>query len=168
MTTSTPRIPQIELKTSATMPRVVKLFDLVSRGPRFRRGIAMLRKGTHPSGNSAGGEGWPSKLNRSTVLPAALPLMGILSTAHVSKCSCGMLRVFCSSRGASTKVAINPETTCHSMWQWKSQTPVLPLASASLVQILGAGLTSTTKYRDIRIKRADSLGVQNTYQDYQP
>jgi hypothetical protein len=27
------------------------------------------------------------------------------------------------SCGASMNVATSPEATCHSMWQWKSQTP---------------------------------------------
>lgn len=28
------------------------------------------------------------------------------------------------ARGASIMVAIRPEETCHSMWQWKSQMPI--------------------------------------------
>jgi hypothetical protein len=81
----------MQLKTSATMPLRVK-----------------------PSGRGLGGARSPLRLSRSTVLPAALPLMGMLRFAQASRWFCGILSDFWSSSGASTNVAARPEMMCHS------------------------------------------------------
>jgi hypothetical protein len=78
----------------------------------------------YPAGSGGGGEFWPLRSSRSFVLAAALPCVGMLPAEQASRWSCGRTRLFWSSRGASTKVAIKPDVTCHSMWQWNSQMPV--------------------------------------------
>lgn len=90
--TATPKMPLIQLKTSATIPRAV-----------------------NPPGRGDGGEGWPARSSRSTVFPAALPAVGMLSAAQASRWSWGIVTDFWSSSGASMKVAASPETTCHSV-----------------------------------------------------
>ena len=79
---------------------------------------------TYPAGSGGGGWFSPVRSRRFAVLAAALPTVANPPALQASRWSCGILSVFCSSSGASTKVAIRPETTCHSIWQWKSQTPV--------------------------------------------
>ena len=69
------------------------------------------------------------------MFPAAFPAVGTFSDTQTSRCPLGIWIVFCSSRGASTKVAMRPETTCHSMWQWKSQTPGEGKVQSVLAQI---------------------------------
>ena len=103
----------------------------------------------NPSGNGGTLLFAPVKSIKSTVFPAALPDVGEFVRAQVSKCEDGIERSFgesrgladgersvllgleeigaklfwvWSSRGASIIVAMRPESTCHSMWQWKSQT----------------------------------------------
>lgn len=75
----------------------------------------------NPSGNLAGGCVAPSRFMRSSVLPAALPAVAIFWDLQTCRWSSGILRFACMSSGASTKVAVRPLATCHSMWQWKSQ-----------------------------------------------
>ena len=75
-----------------------------------------------------------------TWFPAALPAMEMSCFVQASMWEVGMARaealgeaygepaserVFWRSRGRSTMVAMRPEATCHSMWQWKSQMPGL-------------------------------------------
>ena len=56
------------------------------------------------------------------MLPAALPAVGTPAVAQAARWSEGMVRLSWRAEGASTMVATRPASTCHSMWQWKSQT----------------------------------------------
>lgn len=84
--------------------------------------IATMPRAVNPSGSLSGGFGTPVKSRKSLSLPAALPTMGIFCALQASKWFCGMEREFWSEVGASIIVAMRPDATCHSMWQWKSQT----------------------------------------------
>lgn len=78
--------------------------------------------GTYPSGRRGGGTFSPERSRRS-VFPAALPTVGMLPALHASRWFWGSFSEACNARGSSTNVAINPDVTCHSIWQWNSQTP---------------------------------------------
>lgn len=82
-----------------------------------------FRGNAYPPGMVPGALFSPVRSRKSAVLPAALPLVGTLPASQTARWSSGMVNCFWMSRGASTKVARRPEATCHSMWQWKSQTP---------------------------------------------
>ena len=88
-----------QLNTSATIPLAVK-----------------------PSGSGPGGAGAPVKSRKSLSFPAALPTTGMFCALQTSRWSWGMEREDWRRAGASMKVAMRPEATCHSMWQWKNQT----------------------------------------------
>ena len=83
--------------------------------------IATIPFGVKPAGNGPGGSGAPVKSRRSRVFPAALPTVGISWALQASKWSGGMERDDWRREGASIMVAMRPEATCHSMWQWKYQ-----------------------------------------------
>lgn len=120
-TTQMPRMPMAVLNSSATMPLKVKLSG-VSAGCDYTWERANR---THPAGNGGGGVFSPERSRKSAALPAALPLYGTLPDMQTSRWFSGSWIVACSSRGSSTKVAMRPDATCHSMWQWNSQTPTM-------------------------------------------
>ncbi len=78
--------------------------------------------GSYPLSGNGGTVFAPVKSVKFCVLPAALPAVGIPWVWQTAKWSGGIVSP-ASSWGASTIVAIRPMTTCHSIWQWNSQTP---------------------------------------------
>ena len=59
------------------------------------------------------------------MLPAALPVVGTDWAAQAERWEGGREvrdKDCWRASGASIRVAMSPEATCHSMWQWKSQT----------------------------------------------
>ena len=96
--TATPANAAKQLNTSATTPLAV-----------------------NPSGKRPGGFGASVKSKKSFSLPAALPAVGMFWALQASRWDGGMERDCWRREGASMMVAIRPDATCHSMWQWKSQ-----------------------------------------------
>ena len=89
---------------------------------RILNTIATMPRAVNPPGSLSGAFGTPVKSRKSLSLPAALPTMGIFCALQASKWFCGIEREFWRAVGASIIVAMRPDATCHSMWQWKSQT----------------------------------------------
>ncbi len=91
----------------------------------------------NPSGKGAGLTFAPFISKRSSVFPAALPDMGMFCFVHASICPCGSDSDSWSARGASIMVAMRPDATCHSIWQWKSQMPGLSARKRRTMLLFG-------------------------------
>lgn len=110
---------------------------------------ATIPLAVNPAGIGPGDRFWPDRSLRSSVLPAAFPATAIPWEVHAARWSSGILMDDCRASGASIKVATRPLATCHSMWQWKSQTR--RMGQSGMVRRMGTHLSglSARKRRTI-------------------
>lgn len=80
--------------------------------------IAPIPRGVNSSGIRVIPLGAPERSSPS--LPAALPVAGIPLAWHRSFMDCGKLMRCWATSGATTNSAANPDSRCHSIWQWKN------------------------------------------------